>query len=140
MLSRKKNSLIFLVCILAGTSCGDDGRKLARQKGDLLFDSIEKGEGIEEFSEKYFPRGQTLTLLNDLKDKCELKKDEGKFINDFVRKGVGFREQIFLIYEYYLKCDSVRFVLTYSIGETLELSGFKVEPIEIVNPMRLQSK
>lgn len=104
-----------------------------KRKSDLLLDKIADGTANEEFSVKYFPIEQTKAIMYDLKNKCDFKNRQGHFLNEYYYS--ADKSKVSLIYEYYLKCDSIRFILTYNIGDSVELYEFKMEPIEKPNAM-----
>lgn len=70
--------------------------------------------------------------MYDLKNKCDFKNRQGHFLNEYY---AADKSEVSLIYEYYLKCDSIRFILTYNIKDSIELYGFKMESIKKANPM-----
>ncbi|MDB5146210.1 MAG: hypothetical protein JWQ57_230 [Mucilaginibacter sp.] len=107
----------------------------AKQYADQLLEDISKGTALKDFPVEIFPPSQTLIILNDLKNKCDFANRKGNFVNDFYRKKPGGIDQVSFIYEYYLKCDSIRFILTYNLDNKIELFNFKMEPIEKDNPM-----
>ena len=64
--------------------------------------------------------------MYDLKNKCDFQNRNGHFINEYYpNENHQIPERISLIYEYYMKCDSIRFILTYNIKDTVELYEFK---------------
>jgi hypothetical protein len=106
----------------------------AKAKADILLNDISLGKAYAAFPEKYFTREQTHALMDELKNKCDFANRKGIFINDYTQISNGIKKVSF-IYEYYLKCDSIRFILTYNLGKNPELYEFKLEPIEKDNPM-----
>jgi len=68
---------------------------------------------------------------------CYWKNKNGKFVDFFTEKNIGGIDQTAFIYEYYMKCDSLRFILSFNTENEPELMGFKFEPIETENPMIL---
>jgi len=103
-----------------------------KDKADALLDKIANGTADEEFPVKYFPFEQTKAIMYDLRNKCDFKNRQGHFLNEYYSTD---KSKVSLIYEYYLKCDSIRFVLTYNIKDSDMLYEFKIEPIEKDNPM-----
>lgn len=106
----------------------------AKKKSDTLLEKIATGNALSEFPEKYFNQEQTKLILNKIKNNCDFANRKGNFINDFTLNQNGINRVAF-IYEYYLKCDSIRFILTYNLGKELELYEFKLEGIEKNNFM-----
>src|SRR4030042_5458726 len=106
----------------------------ARGKAEDLIVKIALGNALDEFPEKYFNSSQGLLILDDLRNKCDFANRKGNFINDFYQNEHGC-ERVSFIYEYYLQCDSIRFIITYNLGKEIELYEFKLEPIEKENDM-----
>jgi len=125
--------VIFLTIILFGCM---NPKKIneARKKSDTLIEEIANGNAAKEFPRKYFNPQQTELILSELKNKCDFINRKGNFINDFTISQNG-NNQVAFIYEYYLKCDSVRIILTYNLGKEIELYKIKIEPIEKDNFM-----
>ena len=109
------------------------GLKESRPKAEKLFEQIADGSAIHEFSPKYFNTDTTLSLLSSLRRKCDLLNREGGFVGDMQGKTKNAHPVNTLVYEYRLKCDSLRFILTYKLEPPVELVGFKVEGIEKKN-------
>ncbi|HMH34731.1 MAG TPA: hypothetical protein VK543_16960 [Puia sp.] len=128
---------ILCLLILISFSCRKNTQK-AKVKADELLEQIAKGNALNEFPEKNFPRDQSILILKYLQEGCDFKNRKGHFINDFYQKDLGGIDQVSFIYEFYLKCDSIRIVLTYNISDTLELLNFKLVTIKEDNKMILK--
>lgn len=123
-----------IIIVFALIRCSNQSHiEQAKDMADQLLKKIATGNAIEDFSEKYFPHSQAQVILHDLQYKCDFANRKGRFINDFQTQNETNR--ISFIYEYYLKCDSVRFILTYNLGQNIELYEFKLEPINKKNFM-----
>jgi len=122
------------------TCAGNSHREEARLASDNLLNKIGEGIAFGYFPEKYFPKDQSDKVLTDLKVHCDFANRQGGFVNDFYQKRIGSDDQISFVYEFYLKCDSIRVITTYSIGGRIEIHGFKLEPIEKENPMVLKRR
>jgi hypothetical protein len=87
-------------------------------------------------------RDQTVSLMSKLKNNCDFKNRKGNFINDFYQKIIGGGNKIILIYEFYMKCDTIRFLISYieDNNSKLELNGFKMEPVEKPNNMIIRKE
>lgn len=109
----------------------------AREKSKLLLGKIAEGTAINEFPEKYFSREQGEAILLDLREKCDFKNRKGVFVNDVISSQNGQRQASF-IYEFMLKCDTIRLIFTYNLSPEIELYEFILEPIEKPNPMILK--
>lgn len=122
------------------SSCLSQGKEEAREKAEELLAKIENGTALGEFSPKYFPKEQVRSLLDGLRYNCDFKHRKGGFVNDYYTKNLNGPDRVAVIYEYYLKCDSIRLIFQYNLGTTPELSGFHAEGIEKENPMVIKSK
>jgi hypothetical protein len=132
MMRRYPGIILLLVFSLA---CRRSHTGVTKEKVDALLEKIGQGTAANEFQEEYFPRAQTTVMMHQMKEYCDFKDRRGNFINDFYEKtGKGYDLDNF-IYEFYLKCDSIRFIITYKITDTAELMGFKLEKISKDNPM-----
>lgn len=106
----------------------------AKIKADKLLNDISLGKAYDAFPEKYFPVNQTHALMDELKGKCDFANKKGTFINEYLQETPNGK-RISFIYEYYLKCDNIRFIITYKLGKEIELFEFNLEPIEKDNAM-----
>lgn len=127
-----KYFLIVLLLVGSGCKIQTVTTNEIKQKADSLLDKIADGTANGEFSVKYFPIEQTEVLMYDLRNQCDFKNRQGHFLNEYY---TADKSKVSLIYEYYLKCDSIRFILTYNCVNSIELYEFKMEPIEKKNPM-----
>jgi hypothetical protein len=97
--------------------------------------NLSKPEVIEQFTEKYSPHEQVKPFIDTLVAHCDLDKKEGKFVDFFTMLKNG-KSSTAYIYEYFLNCDSLRFIYVYDF-ETAEpeLMNFQVEGLEQPNRM-----
>lgn len=132
---------MLLISIAGLLCCGCFERvkqmETAKRMSELLLDRIGEGTALDEFPEKHFPREQGERLLHALKEDCDFKNRKGVFVND-VTSTFNTQWRVSYIYEFMLKCDTVRLVLSYNLGKEPELVEFKIEPIEKHNPMILK--
>ena len=133
--SKMKNIYVVILILLAGCT---NKRQLALERSRELLDKIAAGTAIEEFPEKYFPKDQTVVLMYQLQNNCDFKDRKGNFINDYYEKNPEAPDRVSFIYEYYLKCDSLRFIITYNLGPEIELYRFRIESIKKDNNMILK--
>jgi len=135
---KKIVSTIILPILLFGCDYKEslDKHNKAQSIADNIIENLEDPSIYDKFSEKSFPREQLSPLINYLTKDCDWKNRDGKFV-DYVTIGkVGAVNQTGFIYEYYLNCDSLRFILVFNMkSETPELKGFLVEPLEKENKM-----
>ena len=102
----------------------------AQTESDYIMENLTSSEISNKFPEKYFPKGQTEQLFEDIKTNCDWENREGKFVDFFTMNNNGKNSTAY-IYEYFLKCDSLRFVLIYDMDqEEPELFKLNIEPIE----------
>jgi hypothetical protein len=127
--------LTLSVCITMLAGCDNNNQiSQARIKADKLLNDISLGKAYDAFPEKYFPINQTHALMDELKNKCDFVNRKGTFINKYLQE-TSNGNRISFIYEYYLKCDNIRLIITYKLGKDIELFEFNLEPIEKENPM-----
>lgn len=131
-----------VIVILVGTVSYFGWRKmqkfnLAKEKADYLMENLEKPNIAEKFPQQYFPKEQLEPILNDIRNKCDWKHRDGKYVDFFTSNSVNGINQTSFVYEYYLKCDSLRFILSFNADKEPELMSFRFEPLENENPMIL---
>jgi len=133
-----KNRVYFalLVLTLFGLDCRTNTEDL-KKRSDKILDDIAAGIAAADFPEKYFPKAQTAQLMGQLQNFCDFKNRRGNFENDFHQVGIGTPDKMSYIYEFFLKSDTIRVILTYVTGSTNELFGFNMEKATRYNPMIL---
>lgn len=111
--------------------------RLAEQNANYIIENLDKDEVLKEFPETNFKdREQLKNLLGGIKQNCEWNKRDGKFVDFYTMKDIGGINSTAFIYEYYLKCDSLRFILIYNVDkEKPELFKMNIEPLETENRM-----
>lgn len=127
----------FLVALV--TSCGIkdsiEKQNKARANADFIMQNLGKGDVISQFPEQYFPRNQFVPFLSGLAKNCDFQNKRGKFVDFFTMVDNG-RNKTAFIYEYILKCDSLRFIYMYDLDEPEpELYKLRIEGIEQKNEM-----
>lgn len=134
MILHKKCILIITGFAVLFTSC-DFREKMAKhnkaqKQSDYIMDNLIKSEVFKEFPVKYFTKEKTETLLGEIKANCDWSNRKGKFVDYFTMNNNG-KNRTAYIYEYFLKCDSLRFILIYDMEQKdPELFQFNIEPIE----------
>ena len=110
---------------------------LAKKNANYIIENLDKDEVFKEFPESNVKdREQLKNLLGGIKENCEWKNRDGKFVDFFTMKDIGGINSTAFIYEYYLKCDSLRFILIYNVDkDNPELFKMNIEPIETENKM-----
>jgi len=130
-------TLIFIALLFCCDYKGSmEKHNKAQSIADNIIENIEDSSIYGKFPEKYFPRKQLSPLINYLTKDCDWKNRDGKFV-DFVTIGsLGAVDQTGFIYEYYLNCDSLRFILMFNMeSDNPELKGFVVEPLDKENKL-----
>ena len=108
----------------------------AQSIADNIIENLEDPSIYDKFPEKYFPREQLSPLINYLTKDCDWENRDGKFVDFATIGSIGAVKQTGFIYEYYLNCDSLRFILMFNMEpDNPELKGFKVEPLEKENKL-----
>jgi hypothetical protein len=134
-LLRLGNNILIILLVLLPACNNSNKIKIAKASADELLESIAAGSALELFPEERFPAEQAKVILTDLKNKCEFANRKGHFINDFYHKEINGNDKLSLIYEFYLKCDSIRFILTYELNDKVQLHEFRLEPIQNDNSL-----
>jgi hypothetical protein len=130
---------IYILLLALLTSCNIKN-KLERQEkaqkdANFIIDNLDKSEVISHFPEKYFPKDQTEKLMENLIGNCDWSNKKGHFV-DYTTIMDNGKNEIAFIYEYFLKCDSIRFILVYNIDDNDPLLfNFQMEPLEKKNLM-----
>lgn len=111
--------------------------RLAEKNANYIIENLDKEEVLKEFPEANFKdREQLKNILGGIRQNCEWKNRDGKFVDFFTMKDVGGINSTGFIYEYYLKCDSLRFILIYNVDKDKpELFKMNIEPLETKNGM-----
>jgi hypothetical protein len=134
MINHKKFILIITGFVILFTSCNNNGKiekqEKAQKMSDYIIENLTKSEVFKEFPEKYFPKEKTEKRLGDIKTNCDWANRKGKFVDYFTMEKNG-KNRTAYIYEYFLNCDSLRFILIYDMEQKdPELFQFNIEPIE----------
>jgi hypothetical protein len=109
----------------------------AQELADSVIENLDSESVYLKFPEKYFPKEQMESIIGGIRQNCEWKNRDGKYVDFFSQKNIGGVDQIAFIYEYHLKCDSLRFILSVNMEKEPELMGFYIEPLENENKMIL---
>ncbi|MCC6724631.1 MAG: hypothetical protein IT258_08980 [Saprospiraceae bacterium] len=128
--------LAVLAVFISSSGSWQGNQKLS--KAQALADKIiaELGEfsSNDYFTHKYFDGDKVLgPTLWGIRRKCDWANRDGVFVDYFEKQDSAGVGEIAFIYEYYLKCDSLRFVLTVNTADEPVLSDFYVEPLEYHN-------
>jgi hypothetical protein len=135
----KKLTLTFLILtLLYGCDFKRSMEKhnKAKKLADNIIEKLDDPSIYNEFPEKYFPIEQLKPILDDLIPNCDWKNRDVKFVDFVTIETIGGVDQTGFIYEYYLSCDSLRFILMFNMEtENPELRGLLVEPLEKENKL-----
>lgn len=129
--------IISIVILLMMANKNAKQIEFAQKNADDIISNLDKTYILNQFPPKNFPnRAQLQNVVSELDLKCDWKNRDGKFVDFYTMKNVGGTNQVAFIYEYYLKCDSLRFILTYNLfADNAELSRLDIQPLEVENPM-----
>lgn len=131
----KRLNLKIISLVLVCLSCTDNELKeKAHKKADEVILDLHTEKAYTFFSDKFFSREQIELISLDLREKCNYENRSGKFV-DYYYESMPGTDKVSFIYEYFLKCDSLRFILKYDLKSEPELIWFKLEGIEVENPM-----
>jgi hypothetical protein len=107
----------------------------AKANADFIMENLNNVDVINQFPEKYFPPNQVKPVLDALNKNCDLDSKRGKFVDFFTMMNDG-KSRVAFIYEYFLKCDSLRFIYMYDLeSKDPTLYKFNIEPLEQKNTM-----
>ncbi|WP_163410544.1 hypothetical protein [Flavobacterium ajazii] len=108
---------------------------LAQEKANYIMDNLDRPNIGKKFPIKYFPREKLDPVLKMIRQNCDWKNKDGKFVDFFTTKNINGTDQTAFIYEYYMRCDSLRFILSFNVEDDPELMGLNFEPLEKENSM-----
>ena len=131
--------IVVVIGGLLGYSGWKNMQKLEKAQAltDNIMENLDQTSVYPKFNEKYFPKDKLEPILGGIRQNCDWKKRDGKFVDFFNQKNIGGIDQTAFIYEYYLQCDSLRFILSVNMEDEPELMGFTIEPLENENTMIL---
>jgi len=133
-------ALLACTVLLAGCGTQEKLEKIAKAEKDAAFimANLDKEAVLAHFPAASFPANQVGTLkaiVADAGTKCDWQGKRGKFV-DFCTISENGNDGIAYIYEYFLKCDSLRFVMLYNLEpKEPQLVKFLVEPLEKPNSL-----
>jgi len=128
--------IVFLILFINSCDMKESFQKHneAQKQADYIVNNLGREEILEKFPENFFDRNETKKIIDYLVQKCDWENRDGKFVDFFTIGKIGKVEQTGFIYEYYLKCDSIRAILIFDMNKKIpELFAFKLEGIELEN-------
>ena len=133
--------LLYSVAFLL-VGCGTQKEQIkidkAEQDAAYIMSHLDKPEVLTHFSAVHFPPNQLAplkSLVSAVGPKCDWANRRGKFV-DFYSISNNGKNSIAYIYECFLKCDSLRFVMRYDLEDKEpQLINFQIEPLEKPNSM-----
>jgi hypothetical protein len=130
LLTNKTIIIIFSVLIIFLSGCVSNGkRNEARGKLKTLLKDIEKGTIYEDFPVKYYTKKQLDLLVTVLRDTCQFSKRRCSYFRETFESNLGRPDKAIFVFDCCLKCDSMRFTITYNLGDTVELHNFAVQKL-----------
>jgi hypothetical protein len=134
------SALALLSLLLGGCGMQEKQEKIDKAEKDAAYimKNLDKQEVLTHFPPASFPGKSMETMkliVSETGPKCDWSNRNGKFV-DFCTISDNGKDRIAYIYEYFLKCDSLRFIMLYDL-EPKEpvLVNFQVEPLERPNSM-----
>jgi hypothetical protein len=134
-----KITLSLMVLIIFIGSCNLKQRmknsNKAQNDADYIIEHLNKKEVISHLPATYFSRDQSENLIQKISESCDWENRKGNFV-DYTTIQNNSEHDIAFIYEYFLKCDSLRFILIYNIDkEEPKLFKINIEPLSKQSPM-----
>lgn len=106
--------------------------KRAQKIADRVMEQLDQRSVLQEFPKDFFPRDGLVTLLDSVATNCNWPKRDGMFVDFSTQENIGGMDEISFVYEYYLSCDSLRYIVAFGLEEEEPvLMKFEVEPIEL---------
>jgi len=138
-------NVYFLFMALIISSCGwnEQMKNLdaAHTKADDIIALWGTDSVLALFPESTFPKSTIIPLNDTFKSHCDWKSKRGKWIDYYTVNDNGDKS-IFYIYEYFLNCDSLRFIIGFDTnGSEPTIKSFNIQPLEeecsmLVDPMK----
>ena len=132
--------LTFSALVLTGCGIQENQEKISKAEKDsaYIMANLDKPKVLTHFPAETFPGKSMETMkaiVNEIGPKCDWPNRNGKFV-DFCSISNNGNSSIAYIYEYFLKCDSLRFIMLYDLeSKEPRLINFQVEPLEKPNSM-----
>jgi hypothetical protein len=140
MIMEKISIFIFLLIVVISCGISNADIEKAKKQTDFIMERIAYGDALDYLPKQYFERESTSHLNDILKYQCDFENRKGNFINEFYKKNIGGADELFLIYEYNLECDDIRFIFNYVVSDSLVLKAIKLESIHDDNTMITRSE
>jgi hypothetical protein len=110
-------------------------KQAAKVDADYIIENLNKEDVKNHFPTATFPVEQTNTILAQLSINCDWAHRQGKYVDQATINSNG-QDYVAFIYEYILKCDSIRVILMYNLERAKpELTDFKLEKLTKDNPL-----
>jgi len=124
-------ALVCVVLFVLGSCANVNLKQEALRKSNLIVELLASDSVLVLFPKTYFAQEDILFLSNDMKVRCDYKNRQGGFVRDVYEKKLGIGlDKVSFIYEYALKCDSMRLILTFELKPDPEPIQISVEPIK----------
>jgi hypothetical protein len=112
----------------------------AQLDANYIIEHLDNKEVISHLPANYFSREQSENLIQKISEGCDWENRKGHFI-DYTTIQNNSEHDVAFIYEYFLKCDSLRFILIYNIDEEKPtLFKINIEPLAKQNPMVIHTE
>jgi hypothetical protein len=140
MKNMKQTLKLTVITLLILVSCDQkeisERHKKAKNAADYIINNLDKPEIVHKFPDKHFDKTYIAKNLSYLRENCDWKNRNGKYVDSFSQKKIGGDDRITFFYEFFLKCDSIRIIFDYIVeNEEPEFVYFGIEQIEKPNKM-----
>lgn len=109
---------------------------IAQKDADYIIANLDKQEVLSHFPEKNFSKQEMAIIIDNISKTCDWPNRKGRFIDYVTYHGKRSAKNVAFVYEYFLKCDSVRFVLIYDMDQKEpDFYSVQVQPLETKGPL-----
>jgi hypothetical protein len=121
--------IIFFILIVGLSACfGGEKEKVAKKLADKLLDDIGNGTATDDFPEQYFPHEKLVVPLQHFTEDCDFKNRKGGLVKTSISTDPPYNTSTArYTYQFDLKCRTLRLILNYSLGDTVQLTNFQVQ-------------
>jgi hypothetical protein len=78
--------------------------------------------------------------MQELRDNCDFKNRHGNYVKHVYHNDNDKIDKVAFVYEYYLKCDSLRFIVTYDLRDSIDLFSFVIEKMKREGQTEIKKK
>ncbi len=112
-----------------------EDEKTAKIGADYIINNLDNIKIQDQFTEPEFKKEQIYKLIEKINNSCDWQNRKGHFV-DYTTISTNGQFDVAFIYEYFLKCDSLRFILIYNLdSDDPKLIKFGIEPLSKQSPL-----